>query len=208
MILFSSSIETNIEEVLGLSDLSGVPNTFLTEIKQDQVYQTIYQELQKKIPKQNSISSPLPIDGAHEHDESKPISPRLLSLEYGADDDIIDNETNINDDILSTASSEHNDSSQDGYDTDLETGETFILFFQSINSFFQIEVIVHDNHDITGKTQYREACVQSKLIPCSYFMAHIQDREMVLRYHQFSTEDIRTIAKALCVRRKFFSFVI
>lgn len=31
-------------------------------------------------------------------------------------------------------------------------------------------------------------------------MAHIQDKEMVLRYHQFSTEDIRTIAKALCVR--------
>jgi hypothetical protein len=34
-------------------------------------------------------------------------------------------------------------------------------------------------------------------------MAHIQDKEMVLRYHQFSTEDIRTIAKALCVRRNF-----
>ncbi len=124
--------ETNIEEVLSLPDLSGVPNAFLTEIKQDQVYETIYRELKKKIPKQSSISSPLPFDTASEHDESKPLSPRLLSLEDDADDDIIDNETNINDDILSTASSEHNDSSQDGYDTDLETGEIFILFFQSI----------------------------------------------------------------------------
>ena len=38
-------------------------------------------------------------------------------------------------------------------------------------------------------------------------MAHIQDKEMVLRYHQFSTDDIRTIAKALCVRKQNFSFM-
>jgi hypothetical protein len=35
-------------------------------------------------------------------------------------------------------------------------------------------------------------------------MAHIQDKEMVLRYHQFSTDDIRTIAKALCVCIHFY----
>lgn len=35
-------------------------------------------------------------------------------------------------------------------------------------------------------------------------MAHIQDREMVLRYHQFSTDDIRVIAKALCVRKSSY----
>jgi hypothetical protein len=34
-------------------------------------------------------------------------------------------------------------------------------------------------------------------------MAHIQDKEMVLRYHQFSTDDIRAIAKTLCVRLHF-----
>ncbi len=64
--------------------------------------------------------------------------------------------------------------------------------------------MTHEDHDITGKSQYRESCLQSKIIPCSYFMAHIQDREMVLRYHQFSTEDIRMIAKALCVGRYFY----
>lgn len=33
-------------------------------------------------------------------------------------------------------------------------------------------------------------------------MAHIEDREMILRYHQFSTEDIRAIAKSLSVRQR------
>ena len=74
-----------------------------------------------------------------------------------------------------------------------------ILFLIIIRVLSWIEIIVHEDHDISGRTQYRELCVQSKLIPCSYFMAHIQDKEMVLRYHQFSTDDIRAIAKALCV---------
>lgn len=30
-------------------------------------------------------------------------------------------------------------------------------------------------------------------------MAHIQDTELILRYHQFSTEDLREITKALRV---------
>ena len=59
---------------------------------------------------------------------------------------------------------------------------------------------VQEDHDVSGKNQYRDLCRQSNIIPCSYFMAHIQDRELVLRYHQFSTEDIRTIARTLSVR--------
>jgi hypothetical protein len=66
-------------------------------------------------------------------------------------------------------------------------------------NFFLLDVAVQEEHDITGKTQYRDLCTQTKVIPCSYFMAHIQDKEMVLRYHQFNTDDVRAIAKTLCV---------
>lgn len=67
------------------------------------------------------------------------------------------------------------------------------------NSRILSEIIIPEDHDISGRAQYRELCLQSKLIPCSYFMAHIQEKEMILRYHQFSTDDIRVIAKILCV---------
>jgi hypothetical protein len=73
------------------------------------------------------------------------------------------------------------------------------MILYEIYFLFQTEVVIQEDHDITGKAQYRDLCLQSKIIPCSYFMAHIEDREMVLRYHQFSTDDVRAIAKALSV---------
>ena len=56
---------------------------------------------------------------------------------------------------------------------------------------------------MSRKSQYRELCQQSNVIPCTYFMAHIQDKELVLRYHQFNTEDIRVIARTLSVGHLF-----
>jgi len=35
-------------------------------------------------------------------------------------------------------------------------------------------------------------------------MAHIQDEKMILRYHQFNTEDIRVITKTLIVWKDLF----
>lgn len=125
-------VETNIDEILSLPDLSGVPNAFLTEIQQDQVYETIYQELQKKIPKQSQLSFPPPSDITSEQDQQKPLSPHLLSLEVDADDDLIDNDTNMNDELSSSTSSENNVSSPDDYDTDIELGVN--IFFSSIDN--------------------------------------------------------------------------
>lgn len=34
-------------------------------------------------------------------------------------------------------------------------------------------------------------------------MAHLSDTELILRYHQFSTDDIRAITKALHVNYSF-----
>ena len=62
-----------------------------------------------------------------------------------------------------------------------------------------LEPAVQEDHDSTGREQYRELCHRAKTIPCSYFLAHIQDSEMILRYHQFNTEDIRVITKTLAV---------
>ncbi|CAF3430854.1 unnamed protein product [Rotaria sp. Silwood1] len=174
--------DTNIDEVLNLSDLSLIPTSFLTEIQQDEVYETILEELRKKMPHRipPKISPRLEEEENDDDDEEqKPFSPHLLAIDD--DDDNDDDDISIGDDISSSPSSENNAIlSHDGYDTDIET-----------------ESIVQNDHDPTGREQYRELCQQAKIIPCSYFMAHIQDSEMILRYHQFNTEDIRAITKTL-----------
>ncbi|CAF3550873.1 unnamed protein product [Rotaria sp. Silwood1] len=176
--------ETNIDEVLNSPDLSNVPKTFFTEIQQDEIYETIFEELKKKLPHRSPPMRPqqetVLSEQEQEQQQEPPLSPHLLTMDDD-EEDIVDNDTSTIDEASSSGSSESIASpTQDDYDTDIET-----------------EVAVHEEHDITGRTQYRELCLQSKIIPCSYFMAHIQDKEMVLRYHQFSTDDIRAIAKTL-----------
>jgi len=107
-------LETNIDEILNLPDLAGVPNAFLTEIEQDQVYETIYQELQKKLPRRNSPPTlVLPDD-----DQQKALSPRLLAVD---DDD--DDRSSLTDELSSSLSEDNNQaSSKDDYDTDIESG--------------------------------------------------------------------------------------
>lgn len=121
-------LETNIDEVLSLPDLSGVPTAFLTEIQQDAAYETIYQELQKKIPHTNrsSLTPPATLSVVVESDEQTSLSPHVLIVE--SENDV---ENNINDEVSSTTSNNDSlSSSPDGYDTDIETGIDFrsILF--------------------------------------------------------------------------------
>ncbi|CAF1129647.1 unnamed protein product [Rotaria sordida] len=176
--MISEVDETNIDEVLSSPDVSTLPQTFCTEMQQDEIYETIVEELKKKLPQRSPPNQSRSETVLSEQEQ--PLSPHLL----GIDDDeenILDNDTSTIDDALSSESSENIASSvEDDYDTDIES-----------------DVIVNDDHDITGRTQYRELCLHTKIIPCSYFMAHIQNKEMILRYHQFSTDDIRAIAKTL-----------
>ncbi|CAF0984155.1 unnamed protein product [Rotaria sordida] len=166
--------DTNIDEVLTLTDVSLIPRSFLTEIQQDEVYATILEALRKKMPYQ--IPPKTPPRQEEDDEEEKPFSPHLLAIDDDDDDDI-----SVDDEISSSSSSENNPIvSHEDYDTDIET-----------------ESIVQNVHDPTGREQYRELCQQANIIPCSYFMAHIQDSEMTLRYHQFNTEDIRAITKTL-----------
>jgi len=102
----------------------------------------------------------------------------LSSLFLSADDD-----KNITDEISSSIVRKNNpEPSNDGYDTDIE-----------------LESVEKETYDAIGKNRYRQLCEETKIVPCSYFMAHIEKDEMVLRYHQFSTEDIRAITKTLIV---------
>jgi hypothetical protein len=122
-------IETNIDEILSLPDLSGVPTAFLTEIQQDQVYETIFQELQKKLPRRNAPASPSTLFIVGEQEQQKSVSPHLATED---DDNDIDDDTSVNDELSSSVSSENNASpSQDGYDTDIESGK----FIFSMNDF-------------------------------------------------------------------------
>jgi len=103
---------------LTLPDLSGVPTTFITEIQQDEVYETIFQELQKKLLHHNLPTSPRTLLNLPEQDQRQSLSPRLITLE---DDD---NDASVTDDMSYSVSSENNTlSSQDGYDTDIESGK-------------------------------------------------------------------------------------
>ena len=104
-------LDTNIDEVLNLSDFSLIPTSFLTEIQHDQVYETILEELRKKIPHKSSPE--------REEQQQKVFSPHLLAINDGDDDD----DLSIADEISSSSSSENHDSpSQEDYDTDIEAG--------------------------------------------------------------------------------------
>lgn len=72
--------------------------------------------------------------------------------------------------------------------------------------YINIESDENESLKVVDKEKYRELCADAKLVPCSYFMAHIQDDKMILRYHQFNTADIEAITKTLTVCSFIISF--
>lgn len=52
------------------------------------------------------------------------------------------------------------------------------------------------NISVTIKT-YKTMCENLNIVPCRFFMAHIEDQTLTLKYHQFSTDEIRAMAKPL-----------
>jgi hypothetical protein len=115
---FSFLIDTNIDEVLNLPDLSLIPISFLAEIQQDKIYETILEELRKKISHKIPPNT-LPI---LEEEKQKPFSPHLLAIDDDNDNDD-DDDISITDEMSSSTSSEDNDiSAHDDYDTDIEPG--------------------------------------------------------------------------------------
>ncbi|CAF0790440.1 unnamed protein product [Adineta ricciae] len=162
--------DKNIDEVLKLPDLSLLPQAFLTEIEHDEVYATILQELQKK---QANVIATKTTPGSDEDHHQSSTAP-YFTVDDGDPIDTIEEMSGIVFDDHSRGQE------KDGYDTDIE-----------------IEPDEHETAKVPDKDKYRELCADSKIVPCSYFMAHIKDDKMLLRYHQFNTADIQAITKTL-----------
>jgi hypothetical protein len=102
-------------------------------------------------------------------------------------------------------------SNDEEWDTDLEEGEFEIflkklkkkikLYFNYFSIIFQDtkEASKEESHDTTGRNEYKKMCDSLNVVPCSYFMAHVEDQTLVLKYHQFSSDEIRAISKPLWV---------
>ena len=114
-------VESNIEEVLNLPDLSRVPKAFLTEIQQDQAYSTIYSELQKKLPHRVPSTSPPPVV-VHPAEVEDLVDAAVEVVVEEPKDDDDDDESLVDDQSSTISSSVTLPPGSDGYDTDIEPG--------------------------------------------------------------------------------------
>ncbi|XP_069118143.1 leucine-rich repeat-containing protein 74B-like isoform X2 [Argopecten irradians] len=69
---------------------------------------------------------------------------------------------------------------EDEYDTDLE-----------------VEEDTEDLHDTSGRSNYRKICSQFGVVPISYFVRHILDQELVMRYHGLGPVAAKAMALVL-----------
>lgn len=53
--------------------------------------------------------------------------------------------------------------------------------------------------DTTGRRLYLSACWSIDVTPVSYFLRHIEDKEMILRHHGLGPKGAKAIAIALVV---------
>ncbi|KAK6182160.1 hypothetical protein SNE40_009904 [Patella caerulea] len=74
-------------------------------------------------------------------------------------------------------------SDDDDYETDLEFDEERWLNPD------------RRDHDTTGKNKYLKVCKDLGVSPVSYFLKHIQDREMVMKFHGLGKDN----TKAICI---------
>lgn len=63
-----------------------------------------------------------------------------------------------------------------------------------------------DEETNNPRNVYIKMCESLKVIPCRYFMAHIEKQKLTMKYHQFSDDEVRAIAKPLWVSPKKIKF--
>lgn len=66
-------------------------------------------------------------------------------------------------------------------------------------------LFVEENKDTEEETNnpknvYNKMCENLKVIPCRYFLAHVDKQRLIMKYHQFSDDEVRAISKPLWVR--------
>ena len=55
------------------------------------------------------------------------------------------------------------------------------------------------NHDPSGRAQYDKICERMGIVPVSYFMRHILDNEITMRWHGLGAGPAKAIALVLRV---------
>mgnify|MGYP001795140951 CR=1 FL=1 len=56
-----------------------------------------------------------------------------------------------------------------------------------------------EEYDITGKTAYIQACIQSKVVPASCFLRNMQASEVNFKHHGLGPLGTKALAVALVV---------
>ena len=103
-----------------------------------------------------------------------------------------------------------------GWETDLEiegkvtwSNELAYGPYQAARGFYQYEAmflkmfIISEptkTFDPTGRRLYLAACASIGVTPASYFLRHIEDKDMILRHHGLGAKGAKAIAIALVVR--------
>ena len=78
--------------------------------------------------------------------------------------------------------------------------EHFFLNFLSIFHIVPDEVMqAVRNHDPSGRAQYDKICERMGIVPVSYFMRHILDTEITMRWHGLGPGPAKAIALVLRV---------
>lgn len=67
--------------------------------------------------------------------------------------------------------------------------------------FFDILIEQEEEQEETHspKHVYKKMCDNLKVIPCRYYLAHIDKQKLTMKYHQFSEDELRAISKPLWV---------
>lgn len=118
--------------------------------------------------------------------------------------DVYDSRSNLR----SKTKTETDIMSNKDWDTDLEdeegqlhkfklgTKSIFLLLFKqdSVNGKSSEEM-----NDTNGSFEYKKVCRNLNVVPCRYFIEHLDDQSLSMNYHQFRTDEIRAISKPLWV---------
>ena len=100
----------------------------------------------------------------------------------------------------------------DDYDDDddiLVTPKVQVSHIEYVNDIYNekdydTDLEVNDEEENLAQSEdpkniYSKMCKNLKVVPCRYFMANIDNQKLVMRYHQFSPEEVRAISKPLWV---------
>lgn len=124
-----------------------------------------------RTPARESIESPLPDNNKQTDILITEVKENDYESDLGSEEE--------EEDIVFRHQTNKPQFTEEDYDTDLDIDE---------ETFY---------HDTTGKSNYLKICQQYGIVPISYFVRHIVDNEITMRYHGLSPTAAKAIALVL-----------